>query len=62
MLVNGQALESRRTPAGLSLQWVKPEDDDVLENALNALKSSQGQTGKVMYIRKFKFQICNLHL
>ncbi|CAL8461930.1 g1461 [Coccomyxa elongata] len=41
-----QGLGDRRTPAGSSLQWVNPVDDELLENALNALRSSQGQTGK----------------
>lgn len=43
-----KALGEGRTPGGSSLQWVKPEDDELLENALNALRSSQGQAlGKV---------------
>ncbi|BDA41348.1 probable transcriptional activator Myb at N-terminal half [Coccomyxa sp. Obi] len=41
-----QGLGDRRTPAGSSLQWVNPADDELLENALNALRSSQGQAGK----------------
>lgn len=46
--VSWQGLGDRRTPPGGSLQWVNPADDELLENALNALRSSQGQTGKVL--------------
>lgn len=48
-----QALSDRRTSASLCLQWVKQEDDEVLENALNALKSTQGHTGKACSLLNF---------